>query len=113
MNHKACLICRVVLFFLRKEYPKMKPIKNNLEVLLLRKVAEVSQKEVAEAIGRDTSTTSRIFSGKTGVHIDEMEDFFTALGLKVIECDGEIVTLTKKRFEALRELARDGLEDCM
>jgi len=84
-------------------------ITNKTEALLLRKVAEVSQKVVADAIGRDTSTVSRIFSHQTGIHIDEMENFLTAMGLQIIECPGETVTIPKEEHRALKLLASKGL----
>ncbi len=86
-----------------------KPITNKTHQLLLQRVAEKSQAAVANAIGRDVSTVSRFFSGQGGIHIDEMEDLFDVLGLKIIECEGDIVSLPKEHFEALRTIARRGI----
>jgi hypothetical protein len=92
------------------DYAMKNAIANKTEVLLLSRVAEVSQTVIAEAIGRDAGTVSRFFSGKTGLHIDEMEDFFAAMGLKLIDCkDQDTVTLAKDHYEALRILAKKGV----
>lgn len=82
---------------------------NNLHVLILQKVAERKQSVIAEAIGRDTSTVSRIISCQSGIHIDEIEDFLNVLGLKIIQCDGDTITLPKIEYDALRVIARRGI----
>ncbi len=84
-------------------------IANKTESMLLRKVAEVSQNTVAEAIGRDNSTVSRIFSHQTGIHIDELEDFLRAMNLTIIECPGETITISHDEYQALKFLASKGL----
>lgn len=86
-----------------------KPITNRTHQLLLQQVAEKSQTAVANAIGRDVSTVSRFFLGQGGVHIDELEDLMNSLGLKIIECEGDIVSLPREHFEALRVIAKRGI----
>lgn len=84
-------------------------IANTTESLILRKAAEVGQKSIVDSMGYDASTVSRMVSSKTGVHINELELFLKPLNLKIIECDGETVTMPRDRYEALRTLARAGV----
>jgi len=81
----------------------------NLEMLLLRRVAVVTQAHVSLSMGKDKSTISRIFAGNHGVYISEMDVFLAALGLIVIESDSDTVTIPRERYEALRLLAKDGI----
>ena len=82
---------------------------NNTESLMLRRVAEVTQVKVANTLGRDSSYVSRFFARTGGLHIDELEDVFSTLGLKLIQCEEDTVTLPKEQYEALRILAKKGI----
>ncbi len=82
---------------------------SNLEGLILRRVAEVGQKTVCEALNKDPSTVSRIFSGKLGIQLGELETLLGCLGLIVIERDGSEIKLSKEDYQALLTIARKGL----
>ncbi len=82
---------------------------NKIEALILRRVAEISQQRVAEALGRDPSSTSRIMSGQAGIHIAELDKLFETLGLEVFESDGGSVVLPREKYDALVVLAREAL----
>lgn len=82
---------------------------NNTHLMLLQRVAEVGQRSLVDALQRDPSYVSRFFSGKSGLHINELEHVFSTLGLRVIQCEGETVTLDKEEYEALRVLAKKGI----
>lgn len=84
---------------------------SSLQSLILRQIASVKNSTVAEAIGHDESHVSRVTSDERGLKISELENFFTALGLRVIQCDGQVVQLPKQELEALRVLARKALEE--
>jgi len=83
---------------------------STLHALILRQLAGVKNTTVATAIGHDDGHVSRIASGERGLRINELEAFMKSLGLRVIQCDGEIVSLPKAEHEALKTLARKGLD---
>lgn len=64
----------------RKGQRKVSP----LESALLRAVASSGQEPVAQAIGKDISTVSRIFAGEGGIRIHDLETFLRSLGYKVV-----------------------------
>ena len=79
------------------------------ESLVLRRLAGVKNVVVAQAIKHDEGHVSRIASGERGLRLGELEAFLKALGLRIIECDGQVVTLPAEEHEALRVLARKAL----
>lgn len=83
---------------------------NKTESLILRRVAEVGQKHICDVMGKDPSTVSRMFSGKLGIPINELEDLLSALGLTLIDQNLAEVNLSKEEYQALLTLARKGLE---
>lgn len=83
---------------------------STLHSLVLRKVAGVKNLTVAQAIGHDEGHVSRICSGERGLKLHELEAFLTSLGLKVIECEGALVTMPAEKFQALQYLAREALQ---
>lgn len=82
---------------------------SNLESLILRRVASVKNSTVAQAIGHDDGHVSRICSGERGLKLIELQAFLDSLGLKVIECEGETVTIPAKTYESLRHLVKESL----
>jgi len=64
----------------RKGQRKLSP----LESALLRAVASSGQESVAQAIGKDISTVSRIFAGDSGVRICDLEEFLRVLGYRAV-----------------------------
>ncbi len=82
---------------------------SRLESVILRRAGEASHAKVADALGKDASTVSRIFSGAVGVTIRDMDAFFAALGLCVTEIGGETVLISRQKYEALMVLAREAL----
>ena len=82
---------------------------SNLESLILRRVASVKNSTVAAAIGHDDGHVSRICSGERGLKLAELQPFLDALGLKVSECDGPMVSIPVKTLEALRHLVKESL----
>lgn len=82
---------------------------SNLESKILRRVASLKNSTIAGAIGHDESHISRIMSGERGIRICEMYDFFTTLGMRVIECDGAVVAIPAAELEAYKILARKAL----
>jgi hypothetical protein len=83
---------------------------STLQSLILRQLAGVKNTTVAQAIGHDDGHVSRIASGERGLRISELEAFMKSLGLRVVLCDGEMVTMPKAEHEALKTLARKGLD---
>lgn len=84
---------------------------SKLSALILRRLAVVKNGTVANAINHDESHVSRIASGERGIKIDELEAFLAALGISTFESNGAIVTISRKEYDALRELARLALRD--
>ena len=83
---------------------------SNLHSHILQKVAGVKNVTIAAAIGHDEPHVSRITSNERGLRISELEPFFKSIGLRVIECDGLLVTLPADELAALKLLAKKGLQ---
>ena len=81
----------------------------SLDSLILQRLATVKNATVGAAIGHDESHVSRVASGERGLRLAEIEPFLSALGLAVIECDGEVVSMPAKRAAALAYLAAEAL----
>lgn len=64
----------------RKGQRKLSP----LESALLRAVASSGQEAVAQAIGKDVSTVSRIFAGESGVRLGDLDAFLRVLGYRAV-----------------------------
>lgn len=82
---------------------------SSVESLVLRHLAGVKNATVAAAIRHDEGHVSRIASGERGLRLSELEPFFAALGLRVIECDGPVASLPADELAAIRLLARKAL----
>jgi len=82
---------------------------SKIESIILRKIASAKNISVAQSIGHDESFVSRLASGERGIKLCELEGLFNALGLKLIECNGDVVSMPKEEAEALRVLARKTL----
>ena len=81
----------------------------NLHSKILQRVATVKNLVIAQAICHDDGHVSYITSGSRGLRINELEGFFNSIGLKVVECDGPIVSIPADELAALNLLARKGL----
>jgi len=77
-----------------------------LTTALLRK----GQSSLAEIWGVDSTTVGKRLTDQLGMKLSEFCAALDALGIRVIGPDEDSVTISRKRYEALRELARDGLE---
>ena len=82
----------------------------NLHAEILRRAAAVKNTTIAAAIGHDDGHVSRIHSGERGLKLEELEVYLGALGLKVIACDGDLMSLPAEEVRALRVLARKALD---
>lgn len=69
----------------------------------MQRLVSVKNQTVADAIGKDQSTVSRIVSGETGIKLDDLQPFLAALNLKVV--DGNQVCVDKAVYESYRTLA--------
>jgi len=81
----------------------------SLQTLILRRFATVGQKAVALDTKIDDSMLSRFLSGERGLKLDQIGPVFDALGLRVVEADGEIVSLPVEELNAYKLLARKAL----
>lgn len=77
--------------------------------LLLKRLAIVGQTKVAEVTGIDHTLISRFVSGERGLRIDQIQPVMAALGLVLVEANGETRTISADEHEALKLLARKGL----
>lgn len=75
----------------------------NFEAEALRRVAAVQYDAIADALGCDKSTVSRMF-GERGVKLCEIPLVLGALGWKIVGKDQHCVPLDE--FEAYQTLAR-------
>lgn len=82
---------------------------STLESRILRSVAGGKLDTVGAAIKKDGSHVSRIISGERGLRLCELEPFFKSIGMRVIDCDGQVVSLPAQEVASLRYLARKGI----
>jgi len=82
----------------------------NLHGKILQRVATVKNIAISQAINHDEGHVSHITSGSRGLRINELEGFFSAIGMKVVECDGLMVSIPADELSALKLLARKGLQ---
>lgn len=75
-----------------------------LAQVILQRLATVKNQAVAEAIGKDESTISRIVSGESGIKVSDLQSFLAALSLKCVDVNQYCVP--KEEYEAYRTLAR-------
>lgn len=73
------------------------------EHLIRSRLADLSNEQIAAALGRDQSVASRIRSGEAGIPIGKLGAFMATLGLAVVEANGDMVTVPASRY---REAAR-------
>lgn len=84
----------------------------SLESMVLKRVAPLTQKKVAESIGVDATNFSR-FLNNSGHRLSFAEfcALFDVLELDVVAPgDDATVCLPREEYQALRTLARKGLE---
>lgn len=75
----------------------------------MQRLASVKNQAVADAIGKDQSTVSRIASGEAGIKLDDLQPFLAALGLKVVGANQ--VCVDREVYESYRTLARAAIND--
>lgn len=78
----------------------------NFETEALRRVASVQYEAIADAMGCDKSTVSRMF-GERGIKLGELPLLLGALGWKIVGKDQHCVP--RDEFEAYRTLARKAI----
>ena len=71
------------------------------ETDILRRVAEVGQERIAVVLNHDAGHISRIIKGERGLRLFEFEDFFAALGLRVVPDDGPLRSIPAWEYTAL------------
>lgn len=90
-------------------YPQPSATARTLSHVILHRLARVKNQAVAGAIGKDESTVSRIASGETGIKLDDLEPFLTALSLKVVS--QEKICVDRNVFESYRILAAKAMTE--
>lgn len=91
------------------------------EIVVMRRIAQHTQKAVAEAIGVEPSNFSRFHNGRGhGLQLKKFCELLAFLGvdLSLLADDDagaapttEMVTITRAQYDALRTLAMKGLEE--
>ncbi|ADE14125.1 conserved hypothetical protein [Nitrosococcus halophilus Nc 4] len=76
---------------------------------LLRRIAVTHQNAISEQTGLSTTQVNRIVSGKAGISLGKVVLFLYALGYEVIEREGEMISVPREEYEAMRTLARKAL----
>lgn len=85
---------------------------NKLQTLVLQRLAISSNREASKAIAVDESKLSRFTTGGAGLTLEQVAALFEHLGITAAAgADGDLVTVPRRKYEALRTLAREGLED--
>lgn len=80
-----------------------------VEWMVLKRLASVRGRRVAEALGKDESTISRISSSQTGIPLRELGKFLDLLDLKVV--DKAVVCLRADVAQAYATLVRRATQD--
>lgn len=75
--------------------------------VVLQRLAKAKNQTVAEAIGKDESTVSRIASGESGIKLADLQPFLGSLGLKVVSADQ--VCIDRAIYESYKTLATAAL----
>jgi transcriptional regulator with XRE-family HTH domain len=91
------------------ECPQPSASARKLVQVILQSLARAKNQAVAEAIGKDESTVSRIASGDTGIKLTDLQPFLSALGLKVVGANQ--VCVDREVYESYRTLARAAIND--
>ncbi|ADE14303.1 hypothetical protein Nhal_1135 [Nitrosococcus halophilus Nc 4] len=76
---------------------------------LLRRIYMTQQNTISEKTGLSTTQVNRIVSGKAGIGLGKVVLFLYALGYEVIEREGEMISVPREEYEAMRTLARKAL----
>lgn len=76
---------------------------------LLQRLAKVKNQDVGAAIGKDHSTVSRIASGESGIKLEDLHGFLTALGLKVV--DRNQVCIDREIYISYKTIATAAMND--
>lgn len=100
----------LLLLASRQSKPERCAMARNLESALRERISRLSQLEVANRTGIEKTAIHRLVVGERGIYLDEVHDVLHALGMAAIECDGDLVSLPKAEYDALRTLAKRGLE---
>ena len=79
---------------------------NNLDQIILQRVAVKGLSALSESVGHDNSHWSKFHSSQIGIKLSDIEPYLETLGLKVIECEGDVVSVPVDELEALKCLAR-------
>ena len=84
-------------------------IASKTESLILQRFAIVGQSEAGRATGIDNTHLSRFASNDRGLNLNQLGPVLEALGLAIIETEGDVVTIPAKEYDALRYLVKQRL----
>lgn len=76
---------------------------------IMQRLARVKSETVAQAIGKDASTVSRVASGELGVKLADLQPFLRALDLKVVDVGR--VCVDREVYESYKTLATKALTE--
>ncbi|QBQ56202.1 XRE family transcriptional regulator [Nitrosococcus wardiae] len=79
------------------------------EADLLRRIAMTRQNVISERTGLSDSQVNRIVSSQSGLTLGKVVPFLCAIGYEVIEREGDMVSVPREEYEAMRTLARKAL----
>ncbi|WP_423820867.1 hypothetical protein V5738_11035 [Salinisphaera sp. SPP-AMP-43] len=94
----------------RASKPERSATARNLESAIRERVSRITQCEVARLSGIEKTAIHRLMTGERGIYLDELHDVLAALGMAIIECDGDLASIPRAEYDALRTLAKRGLE---
>ncbi len=78
---------------------------------IYRRIALTKQEVIVRAIGKSLSHANRIVGGKAGMMLEDSPQFWGSIGCGIIEASDEMVTISRREYEALRTLAQKALEE--
>ena len=87
--------------------PNKQETSGNLFDLIARYVYRKGETMVGNEIGMGKSAISKILSNQNGIKLNKLGDLFSSIGLVVVDSNesGELITIPKKEYSALRDLA--------
>lgn len=82
-----------------------------IESRLLRAAANSTQEEIAQWIGKDRTTISKILSSEMPIKLKDLDVICEKLGLVIFQKDDEVMTVSRRKYKALELLAMEAMND--
>jgi len=77
--------------------------------MLLHSIADNTQESIGKACGHDKSWVSRFQNGEGRICIEDLMNFLSATGLRLVSDTSQEITLPKAEYDALVTFSRKAL----